>query len=173
MLKPDSHDHPAAIGVERLIAECEVRRLRRSGPGGQHRNKVETAISLHHLPTGVRAEASERRSQAQNRSVALFRLRVNLALEVRHLRGLEHVPSPLWQSRCGGKALKLSGAHDDFPALLAEALDVLAELEFEPKPAAGVLGCTPSQLIRLLKLDPRALTAVNCQRRERELHAIQ
>ena len=58
-----------------MIAECNVRRLRRSGPGGQHRNKVETAVSLHHLPTGVSAEASERRSQAQNHAMALFRLR--------------------------------------------------------------------------------------------------
>jgi protein subunit release factor B len=74
------NDHPAATRPEQLLAECEARRLRRSGPGGQHRNKVETAVSLRHLPTGVCAEANERRSQAQNRSTALFRLRVNLAL---------------------------------------------------------------------------------------------
>ncbi len=164
--------HPASAGTEQLLAECDVRRLRRSGPGGQHRNKVETAISLQHLPTGVRAEASERRSQAQNQSVALFRLRVNLALEVRNFCGPDYVPSPLWQSRCGGGALKLSAAHDDFPTLLAEALDVLAALDFEPKPAAAVLRCTPSQLIRLLKLDPRALALVNRRRRERQLHAL-
>ncbi len=136
---PEPSDHPAASSAEQLIAECDVRRLRRSGPGGQHRNKVETAINLHHLPTGVRAEASERRSQAQNRALALFRLRVNLALEVRRACGAEYVPSPLWQSRLGGGALKLSAAHDDFPTLLAEALDVLAALDFEPKPAAAVL----------------------------------
>ena len=166
------NDHPAAASAEQLIAECEVRRLRRSGPGGQHRNKVETAISLRHLPTGVRAEASERRSQAQNHAVALFRLRMNLALEVRRFRGLDYVPSPLWQSRCGG-GLKVSASHDDFPSLLAEALDLLADLDAEPKPAAGLLGCTPSQLVRLLKLDPRALALVNRWRAERSLHALQ
>ena len=163
-----TNEHPAAANAEQLVSECDVRRLRRSGPGGQHRNKVETAISLHHLPTGVRAEASERRSQAQNRSVAVFRLRVNLALEVRRASGADHVPSPLWQSRCGGGMLKLSAEHDDFPALLAEALDMLAALDFEPKPAADVLRCTPSQLIRLLKLDPRGLALVNLERRERQ-----
>ena len=158
-----ANDHPAAASPEQLIAECDVRRLRRSGPGGQHRNKVETAISLHHLPTGVRAEASERRSQAQNHSVALFRLRVNLALEVRRACGADYVPSPLWQSRCGGGAMKLSAAHDDFPALLAEALDVFAALDFEPKPPT-VLRCTPSQLIRLLN-NAGALAFVNHARR--------
>jgi hypothetical protein len=168
-----SNDHPASIRPEQLWAECEVRRLRRSGPGGQHRNKVETAISLHHLPTGVRAEANERRSQAQNRTEALFRLRVNLALEVRRPCGPDDTPGPLWQSRCGGGLLKVSDSHDDFPALLAEALDVLAACNADPKPSAAILGCTPSQLVRFLKLDPRALLLVNRWRRERQMHSLQ
>ncbi len=168
---PQPNDHPSVSSPEQLLAECDVRRLRRSGPGGQHRNKVETAIRLHHLPTGVRAEASERRSQAQNQSLALFRLRVNLALEVRRPCGPDYVPSHLWQSRCGG-GLKVSASSDDFPALLAEALDVLAALNADPKPAATVLGCTPSQLVRLLKLDPRALTLVNRWRGEDQLHPL-
>ena len=163
--------HPAAGGPEQLWAECEVRRLRRSGPGGQHRNKVETAVSLRHLSTGVCAEAGERRSQAQNRSVALFRLRVNLALEVRRPCGSDYVPSRLWQSRCVG-GLKVSAAHDDFPALLAEALDVLAAFDADPKRTAAKLNCTPSQLVRLLKLDPRALRLVNRWRSERKLHGL-
>jgi hypothetical protein len=169
-MKPN--DHPAASSPEQILAECEVRRLRRSGPGGQHRNKVETAIGLHHLPTGVRAEASERRSQAQNQSVALFRLRLNLALEIRRACGPDYVPSPLWQSRCGGGVLKLSAEHDDFPSLLAEAIDVLTACEADPKRAAAVLGCTPSQLVRLLKLEPRALALANRWRRERQMHAL-
>ena len=166
-----SNDHPAAKNAEQLLAECDVRRLRRSGPGGQHRNKVETAISLHHLPTDVRAEASERRSQAQNRSIALFRLRVNLALEVRRPCGSDYVPSMLWQSRCGG-GLKVSATHEAFPALLAEALDVLAAFDADPKRSAARLICTPSQLVRLLKLDPHALALVNRWRRERQMHAL-
>ena len=114
----------------------------------------------------------ERRSQAQNRSVALFRLRVNLALEVRRPCGADYAPSLLWQSRCRG-GLKVSAAHDDFPALLAEAMDVLAALDADPKRSAASLGCTPSQLVRLLKLDARALRLVNQWRIERNLHGLQ
>jgi hypothetical protein len=164
-------DHPAASNPEQLWAACAVRRLRRSGPGGQHRNKVETAISLRHLSTGVCAEANERRSQAQNRSVALFRLRVNLALKVRCPCGSNDVPSMLWQSRCDG-GLNVSATHDDFPALLAEALDVLAAFDADPKRSAARLNCTPSQLVRLLKLDSRALLLVNQWREEQQLHAL-
>jgi hypothetical protein len=165
------NDHPATTSPERLWAECEVRRLRRSGPGGQHRNKVETAVSLRHLSTGVCAEANERRSQAQNRSAALFRLRVNLALEVRRRCGSDSAPSRLWQARCG-RGLKVSATHEDFPSLLAEALDVLAAFDADPKRSAARLNCTPSQLVRLLKVDPRALLLVNRWRTERKLHGL-
>jgi hypothetical protein len=169
---PQPCNHPAATEAEQLWGQCEVRRLRRSGPGGQHRNKVETAVSLRHPSTGVCAEANERRSQAQNRALALFRLRVNLALEVRRACAADRTPSPLWQSRCHDGALTISAAHADFPSLLAEALDTLAALDADPKRAAALLGCRTSQLLRLLKLDRRALLLVNRWRGERELHSL-
>ena len=171
-MTPQPNQHPAAFAAEQLLAESDIRFLRRSGPGGQHRNKVETAVNLHHRPTGVCAEASERRSQAQNRSEALFRLRVNLALEIRFPRDLNCEPSALWRRRVSGKALALSGSHKDFPGLLAEAMDILAVCEADPKRAALALGCTSSQLVRLLKLDPRALSLVNRWRRERQMHPL-
>ena len=75
--------HPAALDPEALDSECEFRATRRSGPGGQNRNKVETAVILTHRPTGIRAEASERRTQGENRRAALTRLRIELALAIR------------------------------------------------------------------------------------------
>ena len=69
--------------------------------------------------------------------------------------------------------MKVSVSHDDFPTLLAEALNVLAAADADPKQAAAVLGCTPSQLVRLLKLDPRTLALVNRWRHERQMHALQ
>ena len=44
------------------------------GPGGQHKNKTETAVRLTHLPSGVTVTATERRSQLQNKEAALERL---------------------------------------------------------------------------------------------------
>ena len=162
--------HPAALDPDRLAAECEFRATRRSGPGGQNRNKVETAVILTRRPTGIVAEAAERRPQGENRRQALFRLRLKLALEIRTPPG--EAPSPLWSSRLRGGRIVVSPEHDDFPALLAEALDALAARHDDVKEAAAALGCSTSQLVKLLAAEPRALALVNGRRAARGLHAL-
>src|SRR2546428_9175027 len=66
-----------------LIGQCEVDRYRASGPGGQHRNKTESAVRLRHKLTGVAAIGEDSRSQAENKVHAVRRLRAAIALEVR------------------------------------------------------------------------------------------
>ncbi len=162
--------HPAGWPDAELLAECAVQRLRRSGPGGQHRNKVETAVRIRHLPTQLTAEASERRSQKENGKVALARLRVQLALGVR--QPAVHPPSRSWRSRLQGRRICVSRQHVDFPALLAEALDVLQDLGFDMPNAASQLGCSTSQLTRFLKLEPQAFAQVNMEREQRGLRIL-
>ena len=75
--------HPASLADEILLRDCGVERLRRSGPGGQRRNKVETGVRVRHLRTGLVGEASESRSAETNRTAAVWRLRMQLALHER------------------------------------------------------------------------------------------
>ncbi len=164
-----SSTHPASLTDEKLLRDCSERRTRRSGPGGQHRNKVETAVVLKHETTGIEAEANERRSQLENRRVALFRLRIKLALEVRGDRSPESSPSNLWRTRCRNGRISLNPEHTDFPAILAEALDALATHDFDLSAAATALNCTSSQLVKLLKDEPRAFALLNRERTAREL----
>lgn len=151
--------HPAQLPLELLLAECEVKRTRGSGPGGQHRNKVETAVVVIHLPTGICGEASERRSQEQNRIQAILRLRLKLALAFRSEPLSE--PSPLWLSRRQGNRISVSGSHTDFPALVAEVFDHLVKQSYSISNVAAFLGLTSSQLVKFLKVEPAALSAVN------------
>lgn len=58
--------------------EIRVDTFKASGPGGQHRNKRETAVRVRHLPSGITALATEHRSQARNKELALRRLDVKL-----------------------------------------------------------------------------------------------
>ncbi len=146
---------------------CRVTFGRHGGPGGQHRNKVATGAQITHLPSGIIGAAGERRSQAENRHVALRRLRVQLALTQRGYFSLREVPSELWQSRCDRAGrLSISVRHADYPAMLAEAMDVLATLRCDLPKAAGLLGCTPSQLLKFLKAEPAAWVWLNQQRQQ-------
>lgn len=147
---------------EALLAECEVHFGRGGGPGGQHRNKVETAVSILHKPTQVMAKASERRKQIENRRVAVRRLREKLARSVRRkVDRNRYTPSELWRGRRQGERMGVNPKHRDYPALLAEALDVIVARDFDVAGAAGVLGITMSQLARLVRHDKAAMAMVN------------
>ena len=164
-------NHPACIDPDILLKDCHIRHVRRSGPGGQHRNKVETGVVIKHLPTNISGEASEKRQQGRNRSVALFRLRVNLAIDHRTTGTLE-APSLLWQRRLCNGTLKINSEHFDFPALLAEALDAITHFQFDIKASSLYLQCSSSQLMKFLKKEPHAFALLNRKRFESGLHPL-
>ena len=72
----DFHARKAArLAQLRLdAADFEEKFSRSSGPGGQHVNKVATAVQLRHVPTGVSVTVQDTRSQSMNRQLAWDRL---------------------------------------------------------------------------------------------------
>jgi protein subunit release factor B len=61
-----------------LKKQVVIETYRSSGPGGQRKNKVETAVRIKHVPSGMTVIATEHRSQAENRRLAFERLRKRL-----------------------------------------------------------------------------------------------
>jgi len=131
-------------------------------------------VVLVHQPTRIRNEATEQRCQAANQQVAIHRLRVKLAIQVRSNveTGCGRSVSPLWRSRLRTQKISIAPTHEDFPRLLAEALDCLSTLDFDVKVCAQQLGTSSSQLVRFFKLEPEAMIYVNERRAKRTLKPL-
>ena len=74
------------MAIEIRDADIRIEFYRASGPGGQHRNTTDSAVRIRHLQTGVVAQASESRSQLQNREVAMARLQAALEKRERKVK---------------------------------------------------------------------------------------
>ena len=165
--------HPTHLEKDIFLKQCSFTFGRAGGPGGQHRNKVETAAQIVHNPTGVTAAAGERRSQTVNRHEAVRRLRLKLARIARcRVHREKYKPSELWRSRRQGEKMPVNSRHWDYPALLAEAMDVIIARGYDVAGAAGILGITMSQLTKLVREDKASFAVVNEGRAARGLPAL-
>ena len=159
-----------------LIGQSEVDRYRASGPGGQHRNKTESAVRLRHKLSGVSAIGEDSRSQSENKLHAVRRLRAAIALEVREPVRLEgFVPSARLAALLrGGTAplganTKLTG---EYWAAIAELLDLVVAGELEIGTTAQRLGITTGALSKMLLHDDSVARVVNDLRRGRGMRPL-
>ena len=160
--------HPVFADVDAVLKDCDVDRLRRGGPGGQHRNKVETAVRITHRPTGIVAEANEHRSQEENRKNAVTRLRMRLALDVR----TPPLDEPVWHENTHHGRVTAKPTAKSGPLLVAHVLNVLEAAAWKMGDAAKLLGVSSSQLIAFLAADGAVWAKANELRAARGLHAL-
>jgi len=154
------NQHPSQWPIDRLEQDCRWTFGRASGPGGQHRNKVETAARIEHLPSGIRASASEERSQAKNRDVAMHRLRCELAVEI----NVPNFRSGLRENYTRKGKIRIATTNPDYPALLAETIGTIRLHLGDLKAASESLEISATQLIKFLATYPPALDWLNRER---------
>ncbi|KAF3440919.1 hypothetical protein FNV43_RR19205 [Rhamnella rubrinervis] len=155
---------------QELMRQCQLDTFKSSGPGGQHRNKRESAVRLKHLPTGIIAQAAEDRSQHMNRESALARLRTLLALKVRNTVDLDAYspPKELLQilpakstirgSDCGPQ---IGPKNPKFILGMQALLDLIFAVGGSISEAAKFLGLSTGALSRLILSDDSLRMVVN------------
>ena len=141
---------------DKLLKRCRTDCFRAPGPGGQHRNKVDSAVrlTLKDHPE-VTASATESRSQHTNRKQALIRVRREIAYQLRS------DDAPTWDGQ-----LKFNIDNPRYPTFLAIVLDALEQSGWRMGDAARVLKISTGKLNRVLFHDPQLWAFVN---RKREL----
>lgn len=143
---------------EDLLRQCRTERCRGTGPGGQSRNKTESAVTVTHLASGIAGASDATRSQHSNRLLALRHLRLQLAL---HWREPEPAPWPYpW---CPGERDPL------FPLWVARVLDVLGKTAYRVSDAAAFFGQSTGRFTRDLACNKHLWQEVNAGRRRCQL----
>jgi len=168
-----------------LLAQCELHVYKASGPGGQHRNKVSSAVRLRHKPTGISAHGDESRSQHDNKRMALRRMRMNIACrhrrEVSGSRGIpgavaeciftpkKHKNNKIIDGQVQRK-LKVGRRDRRFWTVAAYLLDVLEHYNGRLSEAAEHVAISTGNYASMLKSE-RHLLAATQQIRKSHGHA--
>jgi hypothetical protein len=145
-----------------LLKDCREERYRASGPGGQRRNKVETAVRLRHEPSGVVVQSEDSRSLEENRRRAVRRLRERIATDVRSRFDLESpaLPPEFARHRSADGRLTVNNRNADYALVVAVLIDAVTAAHGVYSLAAKSLGLTTSQLRKFLESDREVWRAI-------------
>lgn len=156
-----------ALPDDALAAVCDLQRMARGGPGGQHANKTASGVRLVHRGSGLVAEACESRDGGSNRSAALRRLRIGIACAFRG--GAD----PAWlQPHVRGGRLRCGPEAASWPGVAAVLLDLLAARLGSLTEAASAAGLTTTQLAKALVSDQQVRRAADAIRAAEGLGAL-
>ncbi|QSH41449.1 peptide chain release factor-like protein [Lentisphaerota bacterium ZTH] len=158
--KPDNRDQWLKADDPALLKECRLDFFKATGKGGQKRNKSSSAVRIIHIPTGIAVTDCSERSQHRNRQVALKKLRVKIAVELR------------LENSCPPPRMDISPKHQDYPLWIAYILDILSKNGYKVKESATELQLNTAKFVKLLARDPYLWQLINSRRMAMELPPI-
>lgn len=171
-----------ALDDQTLLRQCDVHAYKASGPGGQRRNKVATAIRVVHRPTGLKAHADESRYQVENKRRAIARMRMSIACGLRRPVKTDPPQIPPVVAECiftprkapTGAVRRLAVGRKDrrFWQVAAFLLDLLAACGGKVSRAGAALGITTANFVAVIKTHKRLLAAVQAIRKENEIKPL-
>lgn len=164
--------HWTSLSDEQLLRQCAVDTYRASGPGGQKRNKTDSAVRLRHLPSGLQAIAEESRSQHENKQRALRRLRQRFYLDLREPFPPADAGSLALLQQIRQHQLKLGQRDARYWPTVALVLDALAAHRAQLAATANSLGVSTGQLVRFLADHQKTWERANQLRRQFGLHPL-
>ncbi len=146
---------------EYLLSHCLVDFFKSTGKGGQKKNKTSSAARIVHKASKIEAVSGNRRSQKENRIIALRQLKLNLALHWRQLPAVNH-----------GLDFGMNEKNVRFPLLVGSLIDSLWENGWNPAPTAKFFGTSTAQIVKLLKKHPVLWQYVNQKREQKKMKKL-
>jgi len=160
------------LSDEQLLRQCAVDTYRASGPGGQKRNKTDSAVRLRHLPSGLQAIAEESRSQHENKQRALKRLRQRFYLLLREPFPPAEPDAVALLRQIPQHRLKLGQRDARYWPTVGLVLDALAAYQGQLAATAEALGVSTGQLVRFLADNDKLWEQANRLRLQFGLHPL-
>lgn len=158
-----SRDQWLGMSDDELMRLCRCDTCRGTGPGGQKRNKTESAVRLTHEASGMSVTDDHSRSQHLNRHAALRKLRLEIALQIRvEPQALDKAAYQL-----------VPGVNNAlFPMWAAHVMDVLEAMNYHLAEAAAAMGLSTGRLGKELAQSPTLWQRVNQERAKRKLSTL-
>ena len=145
---------------QELMEQCVLDKFRASGPGGQKKNKTDSAVRIRHVSSGLVGLSSESRSQHINRVYALRRLRLKIALTLRS--NPPNVRSELekFVQQTKNSSFTLNTRNSKYSIIVASLFDELSANNWKVSLTAKKIGVTSSSLNKFLRSNPELWRAL-------------